>query len=123
MKILLIDDDLLLLDAHRRRLEKAGYDVVVAQNGKEGFKKAKEIKPDIVVTDIVMPKEDGYYVIENIRKNPELAKVPIVAISALQSDSDRNEAMRLGANAFFIKTELSPTQLVQKIEALLNTIK
>ena len=122
-KVAIIDDDLLLLDMYSGAFSRASYEVIKAQEGKEGYKKILENHPDIVFTDIVMPDHDGFYLIEKVRKHEELSKMPLIALSNLDSKDDVEEAMRLGADGYVIKSSITPSKLIEKTAEILNNLK
>jgi len=119
-KIVLVDDDLLILDLYKKGLFFAGYQVISANDGKDGYEKIEAIKPDLIITDIVMPWHDGFYLIEKVKKNKELSEIPLIAFSNLDSEDDKKEAMRLGADMFLLKTTMTPNDLSKKIEEILG---
>jgi len=119
-KIIIIDDDLLILDLYKKGLFFAGFQVISANNGKEGYKKILAHRPDLIITDIVMPWYDGFYLIEKVKKDAKVSAIPLIAFSNLDSDIDRQEALRLGADMFFAKTKMTPTNLAKKVEEVLS---
>ena len=80
-KILIIDDDKLLINLLKRKLSNAGYEVIIATNGEEGIKKIREIIPDLILLDITMPVMNGYEVIEQMSKEDNIKNIPLVVIS------------------------------------------
>lgn len=125
-KILLIDDDFDLVKVMKGVLEVENYEVVVAYNGKEGIEKAKEEKPDLVILDIVMPVMDGFTVADQFRKDPLLAKTPVLALTSFsevlgQGDSSEVEGhLRLAFKLTeYIRKPLKPKDLVAKVKQLL----
>ncbi len=102
LKILIIEDNADTRLALHHYFTNAGYDVPTAVDGEEGIYMAKAEKPDLIITDIAMPKLDGMEMIKQIRSQPEIAKIPILiftAVSSLNSD----EAVEAGANRVFFK--------------------
>jgi len=114
-KILAVEDDLMLVELMRHRLESSGYEVITAENGKEGSFKAMAERPDIVLADIMMPELDGLEMIKIIRANSDLKDVPIIVCSALGREDDIKKAMDAGANDYVVKPYDS-TELINKIE-------
>lgn len=98
--ILAVDDEPALLDIVALALEAFPCRIELASNGIEGLRKVKEVKPDLVLLDIMMPGMDGWQALEHIR---QLTNVPVIMLSALASDSDVARAMSLGANDYLIK--------------------
>ena len=84
-KILLVDDDADFVDSTKMVLESKPYEVIVAVNGDEGLRKAKEEKPDLILLDVIMPVEDGFTAAEQIKKDPELAKIPVLMLTSFST--------------------------------------
>ncbi|MBU4216468.1 response regulator [Candidatus Parcubacteria bacterium] len=119
-KIIIVDDDLLIVDLYKKGLFFAGFQVISANNGKEGYKKILAQRPDLIITDIVMPWYDGFYLIEKVKKDKNVSAIPLIAFSNLDSQEDKKEAMELGADLFLLKTTMTPSDLVKKIEEILK---
>ena len=80
-KILIIEDEEILLNLLQKKLTNEGYDISIARDGEEGLLKMKEIKPNLILLDIIMPRLDGFGVLEKIIKDEELKKIPVIIIS------------------------------------------
>ncbi len=122
-KILLVDDDRILAEMYRERLEIAGYNVEVSHNGESGLAKINHLKPDIIILDLMMPKLSGYEVLSTIKSDPDLKDTPVIVFSALMRDASRDKAMEIGANNYLIKSEVLPRQLIKKVDAISEKIK
>jgi len=116
-KILLIEDDPLIVKIYTTRLTADGYNVFSAENGEDGLAVAEKEIPDLVVLDIMMPRIDGYGVLEKIRSNPQLKHIPILVYSNLAVEEEIARAKNMGANEFVVKADLSPTEMVHKIKS------
>jgi len=114
-KILLIEDEEIMIDLLQRKLSKEGYDVSVARDGVEGLDKMREIKPDIVLLDIVMPKKGGFEVMEDMAKEEELKAIPVIIISNSGQPVELGRAKKLGAKDWLIKTEFDPQEVIDKV--------
>ncbi|MEN9582694.1 MAG: hypothetical protein RL641_648 [Candidatus Parcubacteria bacterium] len=119
-KILVTEDNKYLANAYRVKLEKTGYEVLLASNGEEAIAILKTTVPDLVVLDLVMPGADGFAVLEEINKNPALKDVPIIVSSNLGQKDDVDKAKALGADDYFIKSDIEPDDIVLKIKGLLQ---
>ena len=117
-KILLVDDDKMLVDLYKERLEIAGFQVEVGRNGEEGIRKTKEFKPDIILLDIMMPKVDGYQALAAIKSDPATKDIPVIILSALMRDVNKTRAMEVGAENYIIKSECMPGDVIKKIEKI-----
>jgi len=98
------------------KLKRAGFDVFLAIDGEEGIKKAKETKPDLILLDLILPKINGFAVLSEIKKTPVLKKVPVVILSNLGQESDVEKGLRMGAEDYLIKTNLSLSEIVEKVK-------
>jgi CheY-like chemotaxis protein len=114
-KVLLIEDEQLMIDLLERKLKADGYDVSVAKDGEEGLEKMGEISPDIVLLDIVMPKMGGFEVMEGMAKDEKLKKIPVIVISNSGQPVELDRAKRLGAKDWLIKTEFDPQEVIDKV--------
>lgn len=114
-KLLLIEDEQLMVDLLERKLTQEGYEISVAENGIEGLEKMRESKPDLVLLDIVMPKMGGFGVMEEMVKDEDLKKIPIIVISNSGQPVELDRAKRLGARDWLIKTEFDPQEVVDKV--------
>ena len=95
--ILIVDDEDDIIDLLQYNLEKEGYNISSATNGIEGIELARQIKPDLIILDIMMPKLDGFEVCKAIRANPDWNSVRIIMLTAKGRDSEREKGLELGA--------------------------
>jgi len=116
MRILICEDEEIMLTALEFRLRKAGFEVLLAENGKIALEKIKEENPDLVVADIMMPFVTGLELIKFIRKDMHSA-LPVIVISALEHEDTVLEAFRLGATDFITKP-FKPSELVLRIKRI-----
>ncbi len=122
--ILLVEDDDLLSRAYRDGLEKAGYSVMTATDGAEAEKILQEVKPDLIVLDLVMPVKNGFDVLEDMQKrNAEYRSVPVVVLSVLAERSDVERARSLGAVDYLIKSQFSMEEVISRISYHLRTTR
>lgn len=118
-KILLIEDDKTMRENTAEILELAGYQVVVSENGKKGATLAKEIKPDLIICDIMMPVLDGYGVLHILSKDPSTATIPFIFLTAKAEKSEMRKGMDLGADDYLTKP-FEETELLNAIESRLK---
>lgn len=118
-KILLVDDEEDILALLKYNLEKEGFEVQTALNGKEGIQKAKEMQPDLVVLDVMMPVMDGMEACVEIREIPSLKDIFIVFLTARGEDYSQIAGYDSGADDYITKP-IKPRVLVSKIKALLR---
>lgn len=114
-KILLIEDEEIMVDLLTKKLEKEGYELSVARDGKEGLEMMKKGRPDLVLLDIIMPKMGGFEVMEAMNKDSELKQIPIIVISNSGQPVELDRAQRLGARDWLIKTEFDPQEVLDKV--------
>lgn len=119
-KILLVEDDLILVQMYEIKFKHAGYDVQTAFDGEQGLEKMRNFKPDLVLLDIMMPKINGKVFIDKVKQDQELKNIPIAILTNVNNPQDRIEFMRNGAEAFFIKSDMTPEQIVEGVKAILN---
>ncbi len=103
LRILVADDDAWILHMVTTVLEKRGYQVETACDGQEAYERAIANPPDLIITDVMMPKMDGWKLVKSLRALPEFAFVPVIFLSALSSDDDRIRGFRLGADDYMPK--------------------
>ena len=119
-KVLMADDDKMLMDMYKERLDLAGYLVTSCSNGEEALAKTREIKPDIVLLDIMMPKLNGYEALAALKSDPQIKDTPVIMLSALMRDFNREKAVEAGADDYLIKSESMPADVITKIEQVLS---
>ncbi len=109
-KILIVDDDVDLIAVEKAVLEREGYIVVLASNGKEGLAQARKEKPDLIILDIVMPVMDGYLFAEEFNRDPTIAKIPVVALTSyVESPLDQPVPFEV---AEYVSKPIKPKDLV-----------
>ncbi len=115
-KILLIEDEEIMVDLLQRKLTAEGYEISVARDGQEGLGKMKEVKPDLILLDIIMPKMGGFKVMEEMKKDRELKKIPVIVVSNSGQPVEIDKAQELGAKDWLIKTEFDPQEVINKVK-------
>ncbi|MGH9550049.1 MAG: response regulator [Terriglobales bacterium] len=121
MKILIIDDEEDTRSICSMSLGLiGGAEVVEAASGKEGLKKAAEEKPDVIILDLMMPEMDGAQTLENLRKNPETDKIPVIFLTVKGMFSEFDRLKALGALAVLTKP-FDPTQITTQIQEILDS--
>ena len=103
LRALVVDDHFLNVKLLEARLQLASFDVVTAMSGPEALDVLTRTRPDIVLLDVMMPGMDGYEVCRRIRQNPDTAGLPVVMVTALDKESDRQAGLAAGANDFLNK--------------------
>ncbi len=116
-KVLVVDDSDVLRTITVFNLKRAGFEVYEAVDGEDGLEKMKEIKPSVVILDVMMPKMDGFGVLAAMREYPDLKGIKVVVLTAKGGDDDAEHAKKLGANSFLTKP-FSPKTLVEVVSQL-----
>ena len=114
-KILLVEDEELIIKLLQKKLLSEGSDVTIASDGEEGMKAIRESKPDLVLLDIIMPKKGGFEVLEEINQDAELRSIPVIIISNSGQPMELDRAQRLGVRDWLIKTEFDPKEVLEKV--------
>lgn len=117
-KILIADDDPIIIKLLQVNLELDGYDVVTAEDGAEAVEKAAEFKPDLVILDIMMPRMDGWAALQELKGQPETATVPVIFLSAKAQQDDVRRGYDAGAAEYLTKP-FDPSELLSIIEQIL----
>ena len=119
-RILVAEDDRFLRKAAEMALKRQGYTVLTAADGEEALRAAQSELPDLILLDLIMPKVNGFDVLQALKKDAPTAHIPVIILSNLGQDRDVQQAMDAGAAAYFIKTDLSLHALVQRVEETLT---
>lgn len=114
-KILLIEDEEIMVDLLQKKLTKEGYEISVARDGEEGLRVARETKPNLILLDIVMPKMGGFEVMEEMVGDKELKEIPVIVISNSGQPVELDRAQKLGAKDWLIKTDFDPREVLEKV--------
>ena len=125
-RILLVDDDADFVESTKTVLESKPYEVIVAVNGDEGLRKAREEKPDLILLDIIMPVEDGFMAAEQLKKDPKLAKIPVLMLTSYSTKGagtsiPRGRGYELEAEDYIDKP-VSPKDLLAVVEKHLKKV-
>ncbi len=126
-KILLVDDDADFVEATKMVLESKPYQVVVASEGEEGLKKARTERPDLIILDVIMPLKDGFTVAEQLKKDPQLTKIPVVMLTSFaqrkgESRVSQSQGMTLDAEDYIDKP-VAPQELLRRVDSLIRRAK
>jgi CheY-like chemotaxis protein len=119
-RVLIIEDDAPYRKVYTRKFQVSGYDVETAENGADGLAKMRSFKPDIVFVDLMMPKMDGFQVIDHAKADPELKTIPIIVLTNLSTADDAQKVMQKGALAVLVKSDTEPNAIVAKANEVLS---
>lgn len=118
--VLIIEDEEALAKLYQKSVSDPNVKFLIARDGLEGVALAKKEKPDLIVTDIMMPRMNGIQVLEAVKADPELKDIPVVMLSNLNSEEDTKKAKEKGALEFWSKRDMPPSLIVSKIIELLK---
>jgi len=119
-KILVAEDDKFLMKVYQSKLKDEGYELITASDGEEALAKIKEETPNLVLLDIMMPKKNGFEVLKESKSNSKTKGIPIIILSNLGQDSDINEGVKIGADDYIIKSNISINGILEKIEKFIK---
>lgn len=116
--VLLVEDDEFVSKAYSYFLEEAGYNVVAVFDGVSAISalQKSKVKPDLVLLDLLMPGMNGFEVLEKIKSDSNLKKVPVIVVSNLSQESDMKECKRLGAEDYLVKSNFTMRDVLKRIE-------
>ena len=119
-KIVVADDDRMFRKAAETTLRRQGYVVATASDGEEALQLIRSERPDIIVLDLIMPKLQGFDVLQVLKQDSITAAIPVIVLSSLTQEQDKQEALDLGAVAYFNKATFSLGELVKQVESTLT---
>lgn len=119
-KIVIVEDEEVLLDVLKKKLVVEGYEVVTAMDGEKGLSTIRSEKPDLLLLDIMLPKMDGYQIMEAIKKDPKTKAIPVVVISNSGQPVEIKKLLDLGANDYLVKADFSPEEVMEKVKSILG---
>ncbi len=118
--ILIVEDEPTLQKTLSMALESEGYTVQKALDGEIGFKTAKETKPDLILLDLILPKMDGFEVLEGLKKDETTQNIPIIVLTNLESPQDVEKALALGATNYMVKANYDLKEIILKIKEIIK---
>ena len=114
-KILLVEDDEGLASVYLARLEAEGFTVRRVPNGEDALASTIEFKPDLIVLDVMMPKVNGFDVLDILRNTPDTANIRVIMLTALSQDADKARAEELGVDEYLVKSQVVIADVVERI--------
>lgn len=121
-KVVVVEDDEHISKVYEIKLAKENINAMVARDGEEAVVMINAEKPDLIILDLMVPKKDGFGVLEEIKKNIELAKIPVIILSNLGQKKDQDRALALGANEYLVKMDYSIQDIIDKVKGYLGGI-
>jgi two-component system alkaline phosphatase synthesis response regulator PhoP len=120
IKILIIEDDFFIRELYERQFQKEGYEVISSEDGPSGLLQANQIKPDLILLDIMLPKLNGLDLLRTLKAKDETKSIPVILLTNLGQESVIKEGFELGAESYLIKSAYTPSQIVGEIKAFLQ---
>jgi len=117
-KILIVEDDNFVAEVYFAKLTEMGYVAILAQNGEEGIAALKKDKIDMILLDILMPIMSGMEMLEEIKKNKEWEKIPVILLTNVGEKESIQKVRELGVKNYLIKSHFTPAEVVEKIESV-----
>ena len=118
--VLLVEDDSFLANIYKTKFEMEGYKVSVSENGELGLSDAKKKNPDIILLDILLPKMDGFVVLEKLKASKDLKEIPVILLTNLGQKDDVGKGLQMGADDYLIKAHFKPSEVVDKVKKVLK---
>lgn len=118
-KIMLVEDDLFISDIYQVKLQREGFEVLIAGNGLEALKVLEKTVPDLILLDIVMPYMDGIDVLKKIKSEEKWKKIPVILLSNISEREKIDEAMGIGADDYLLKSHFTPAEVLEKVNSVL----
>lgn len=116
MKILIAEDEESLALVLKEKLINSGFDAKVARDGESAMDLLRSFKPELLLLDLIMPKKDGFAVMQEMKEDAEIAHIPVIVLSNLGEDENIKKALQLGAKDYFVKSQHPINEIVEKIE-------
>ena len=120
-RILVVDDSITTRTLEQSILEAAGYDVLTAVDGDEGWRQLQEQGCDLIVADIEMPRMDGFQLCEAIRGSKRFSELPVILVTAMETPAHRARGLEVGADAYIGKSSFDQQHLLDTIQQLLGS--
>lgn len=117
IKLVLVEDEEILRVVLKEKFEEAGFEMSVAVDGEEAVPLIQEINPKVVILDLLLPKKNGFDVLQELKADSSLKNIPVIILSNLGQDEEIKRALQLGAADYFVKTQHPIKEVVEKIKA------
>lgn len=119
-KILIVEDDVFIRDIYQVKFSQEGFDVTTAEDGIKAMEKLENLVPDIILLDIMMPYMNGMEVLRRIKSNELLKNIPIIMLTNISEKEKVTEGLEFGVSDYLIKSHFTPSEVVHKVNVLLN---
>lgn len=119
-RISIVEDDQLIAQMYRMKLEAEGYDVDVAESGMNGIQMIEQTHPDLILLDYSLPDINGSAVLQEARRNPATAEAPVIVLTNMDNEAVHDELAKWGVNDYIVKVDLTPREVVGRIKKALK---
>jgi CheY-like chemotaxis protein len=119
-KILFIEDESALQKTFRNVLEKEGYEMISALDGESGLRLAKSQKPDLILLDLILPRKDGFEVLNELKSDESTKEIPVIVLTNLEDIESVERAIELGATTYLVKAQYTLEEVIQKVKKALE---
>jgi two-component system alkaline phosphatase synthesis response regulator PhoP len=117
--LLIIEDDALILRMYEQAFTFKQHKAYIADNGDDGFKKARTLHPDVILLDIMMPQMNGLEVLKKLKADPATKRIPVIMLTNVGQDEDIKTALYMGAVKYITKIDYSPKEVIDQVEEIL----
>ena len=119
-KILIIEDERILVEMYHDTFTEAGFKVVSVTESKEALKVTKKEKPDLIILDLLLPREDGFSFLAWLKKDPAISGIPVIIFTNYDGEKARRKAIDLGIKDYLIKADFTPKEIVDRVKNYLK---
>lgn len=119
-KIMIVEDDVFIRDIYQVKFSQEGFDVITAEDGVKALEMLKDVTPDIILLDIIMPYMNGMEVLKKIKSDDKLKNIPVIMLTNISEKEKVDEGMNLGIADYLIKSHFTPSEVLAKVNSLLN---
>lgn len=119
-KILLVEDEQMIVDMYKLRLEEESFEVLTTDKGSEALEIAEKEKPVIILLDIILPEVDGFSILMTLKAQASTKGIPVVMLTNLGQESDQVKGQQMGAKGYFIKSQHTPSDIINEIKKLIK---
>ncbi len=117
--ILIVEDDSSMRDLLEEAFVHARFTVYISKDGEDAIDKISRYIPDVVLLDVILPKKDGFEVLQQIRENPSLKSIPVILLTNLERSEDVERALSFGATTYLVKSNYTLNEIVEKVKTLI----
>jgi len=118
IKVLLVEDDPMIIDMYKMRLEEEGYDVLLTDKGSEAIELAEKEKPSIILLDIILPEIDGFSILQTLKSKIKTKNLPVLLLTNLGQETDQEKGTQMGAAGYFIKSQHTPSDVIVAVKKI-----